>query len=72
MDLILDRGADVNQTNQYSKTALMLATQNGHFEVVRLLLYRGADVNQASQFSNPALTLATQNGHLEVVRLLLD
>ena len=49
---------------------LILAAQNGHIEVVKLLLDRGADVNQVSQYSDTALMLAAGNGYFETVRLL--
>jgi len=54
-------------------TALMLASSNGHREVVQALLDMGAEVNAADRGGTVnALSLASSNGHREVVKLLLD
>ena len=34
---LLAAGADVNAKNEYDCTALILAAENGHFEVIELL-----------------------------------
>ncbi len=54
-------------------TALLIASTNGHFEVVRLLLaHQDVEVNQTSTDGATALILASGNGHVEVVKLLLS
>ena len=53
-------------------TALMIASQEGHVEVVRLLLAcQAVDVNKADSNGFTALCIASYTGHVEVVRLLL-
>ena len=51
-------------------TALMLAADNGHLEVARLLLEAGADKNCCDDDGMTALLLAADKGHLEVAHLL--
>jgi ankyrin repeat protein len=53
-------------------TALILASENGHREVVQALLDKGADVNAKMNDGGPALMKASENGHREVVQTLLD
>ena len=50
----------------------MLASENGHVEVVRLLLEAGADKNLGNIIGSTALVLAAQPGREEVLRLLLE
>ena len=50
------------------KTALMLAAENGHIDVVNALLY-GVDIEEDDK---AALILAAKNGHTEVVKALLE
>ncbi len=52
-------------------TALILASANGHLEVVRALLEAKADVKARNAYSLSALELASWQGHAEVVRALL-
>ena len=50
----------------------MMASQNGHLDVVRVLLDKGAEVNAKRIDGTTALMVASQNGHREVVRELLE
>jgi hypothetical protein len=52
------------------KSAISLAIDHGHVEVVRLLL-NDARVDP-SDINNEAIRLASQNGHVEVVKLILN
>jgi len=74
----LDEGADVNARDCDGDTALMLAAERGHIELVKVLLKNGADVNaanlngeterQQSKFCLPITLTATQ-GTSSTVRL---
>jgi ankyrin repeat protein len=65
--------ANINVDNFMNITALMIAAENGHVEVVQTLLKHGANANmQAKWFDNvSALELATGYDRLEVVKALL-
>jgi ankyrin repeat protein len=60
---------DVNRANA---TLLVVAAQEGHVGVVRLLLGRGAEVNAAGKFGETALHHAVGGGHEEMVNVLLS
>ena len=47
---------------------LVLASENGYLEIVKLLLKNGANVHAENDY---ALIWASRNGHFEVVKLLL-
>ena len=51
-------------------TALMLASQDDHQEVVQALIAANADVNAKDANGTTALMLASQNGHQKVVQIL--
>ena len=85
--LLLDAGADVNQTTEYGWTPLLTATNNRHYKLGEYLIERGADVNIANKGGWTPLYLATDNrnieggdypvpkpdmDHLEFIKLLLD
>eukprot|EP00972_Heterocapsa_arctica_P006192 910600-Heterocapsa_arctica.AAC.1 len=50
----------------------MIASVDGHLEVVRLLCEAGADKDKAHTHGHTAVHFASVNGHLEVVRLLCE
>ena len=58
---------------QEGKTALILAAQNGHTNVVRILVNDGgAHVNVQDGTGMSALHWAAQNGHTNVVHILVN
>eukprot|EP01137_Pigoraptor_chileana_P011401 Opistho-2@62209 len=72
IDLLLNRGADVNANDNRRWTALHFASVYGHIDVVTLLLDRGADVNAVTTSRSSALHIASRNDCTGVVALLLD
>ena len=54
-------------------TSLVLASRNGHVEVVKLILDSGGDPNyRLNLYDDTALMAASESGHIEVVRVLLE
>lgn len=71
MELLLERGADVNIADKDGWTALMGAIVQGHLELVVLLLEHGADVNSMNDRGETALVMATGTKHPKIMDILL-
>jgi len=85
--VLLDAGADINQTSGYGWSPLLVATQNRYYKLGAYLLDHGANPNLANKGAWVPLYLATDNrniengdypvrkgdmDHLEFITLLLD
>jgi uncharacterized protein len=85
--LLVEAGADVNQTTEYGWTPLLTATNNRHYVLGKYLLEHGADVNRANKGNWTPIYIATDNrnieggdypvpkpdmDHLEYIKLLLE
>lgn len=70
---VLERRADVALEHRYFGAPLLLAAEQGHVDVARLLLDRSADVMQGTEKTalSPA-HVAASRGHLEMLQVLLD
>ena len=69
--ILLDRGTDINTTDNYGWTALMYAA-NGNTEITNLLLKRGAFITAKSMIGETALMFAITKGKTKICKLLLD
>ncbi|THW63458.1 hypothetical protein D6D19_09648, partial [Aureobasidium pullulans] len=72
VQMLLDKGADVNVQGGYYGNVLQAASVGGHDKTVQLLLEKGADVNVQGGCYNTALYAASAHGHDEIVQMLLD
>ena len=63
--VLLDAGADVNQTSEYGWTPLLTATNNRHYKLAEYLIEHSADVNRANKGKWTPLYLATDNRNIE-------
>jgi ankyrin repeat protein len=52
MEQLLDEGASIDSSDYDRRTALHLATSEGHVPVVELLLRRGANVNPVDRWGD--------------------
>lgn len=68
----LDAGADVNATDGWGRTPLLVATQLRNTAAVRLLIARGARLDAANRNDITPLIAAAQTGNVEAVQLLLE
>lgn len=71
MTLLLDHGADIEQTCKSTLTALLAACIDGFLESVRALIERGADIAAQTPDGLTGLLLAAKNRHSTVVSYLL-
>ena len=70
---LLNDGADPNEAQGDGLTALHVAAQEGHVEIVRLLLDAGATVDAKSRIGDyTPLHLANQGAHTSVARALVE
>jgi ankyrin repeat protein len=72
VQLLIEKGIDINQTDEDGRNALHWASANGHKEIVQLLIEKGIDINQTDEDGENALHLATSNGHKEIVQLIIE
>jgi ankyrin repeat protein len=85
--VLLEAGADINQTTGYGWTPLLVATQNRYYKLAAYLLDHGANPNLTNKGGWTPLYLATDNrniesgdypvrkgdmDHLDFIKLLLD
>jgi Ankyrin repeats (3 copies) len=55
VQLLLEKGTDVNATGGLLGTALQAAAESGHYPVVQSLLQNGADVNVQGEYASGPL-----------------
>ena len=72
---ILNRGADINAKDEFGRSALIVASQEGKLEVVQLLIDKRVDVNTKGVKDNEGMTPlmgASATNHLGVAKFLIE
>ena len=72
VQLLLEKGADIEAKDILKETALMKAVRGGYFGIVQLLLKKGADVEAKDRWNETATIKAAEYGYSSVVQLLLE
>jgi ankyrin repeat protein len=73
VELIVAKGADANVSNNFGKTALMLAAENNQTEIAKVLIGGGAKVNDRDNHGKTPLFYALgTEANLETVKLLVE
>ncbi|KAM9435511.1 uncharacterized protein Hap1MRO34_001634 [Clarias gariepinus] len=71
MNLLLQRGAKVNQQDECGRTALSYACEKGYLDAVKMLVKNNADPEVVDAWGNTALMYAAVAGHSLVVEFLV-
>jgi len=72
VELLLSRGANVNEKDPLGKTPLLVAVEKEYPSVIEVLLANHADVNALSAGEATPLCFAATKGKLKIVQMLLD
>lgn len=75
VELLLKKGANINATDGFGRTALWYVALGGHPDVAQLLLERGADPRisiKQSRTSKSPLEEAAQEGETKIVEMFLE
>ena len=70
--ILLAHGAEINQADEFGRTALSLSCANKSLELARLLIYAGANPNEADLHEKTPLVYAASCGSIELVKLLIS
>ncbi|XP_047228404.1 poly [ADP-ribose] polymerase tankyrase-1-like isoform X2 [Girardinichthys multiradiatus] len=70
-ELLLRKGANINEKNKDFMTPLHVAAERGHNDIMEVLQKHGAKVNALDTLGQTALHRAALAGHLQTCRLLL-
>ena len=71
MTYLVEKGADINATNEIESTPLIITCYKEHMSVATYLIEHGANVNLQDKNGDTALHYAAEVGHLEIVNKLL-
>ncbi|KAG7386068.1 hypothetical protein PHYPSEUDO_000660 [Phytophthora pseudosyringae] len=70
-NLLLERGAQVDQVDSFRRTPMLIAARCGHSEITALLLKHGANIFQLDNLKNSGLHLAAFSGSSTIASQLL-
>jgi hypothetical protein len=70
--ILIEAGANVNETDDRGATPVMWAANRGHVDALRLLLERGANINACDAWSCHTALMYTPPERMDIVELLLN
>lgn len=73
VQILLDKKIDTEIKEKFSQfTPLLMATYNGHYNIVRMLVENGADIHAIDKDNNNPFLWASFNGFYDITKLLLE
>eukprot|EP01087_Luapelamoeba_hula_P013940 TRINITY_DN4023_c0_g2_i2.p1 TRINITY_DN4023_c0_g2~~TRINITY_DN4023_c0_g2_i2.p1 ORF type:complete len:918 (-),score=141.29 TRINITY_DN4023_c0_g2_i2:59-2812(-) len=72
LQMLLEHGADVNQSDKRGRTALMRAAEMGNMETLTWLLNNNVNINKCCSEGNTALGYAAENGKINTLKYLAE
>lgn len=72
IERMLERGANIDELDNYGNSALMIASGKGNEDIVKVLLDNGATMDLTNTSGKTALILAIESGHRGIATMLLD
>jgi ankyrin repeat protein len=72
VQLLLSKGADINQCDKKQQSPIRRTSFENHFEVFKFLYEAGADVMKFSEDGYTPLTVASSKGFFEIVQYLQE
>lgn len=70
--VMLDKGVDINSSDENGKTILLYAAQSGDIDTCRSLMQRGADIDVIDSFGRSPLSYAARNGFTNICISLIE
>jgi len=70
--LLIGNGANLNQTDEESRTGLHYAAMSGNLRIIAILIKAGARLDPKEKLGNTPLHLAVERDQVEAAQLLLD
>lgn len=71
VQFLIDHKADIDSTNYWGTTPLMLAVQDNNMQAMEILLNNKADVNATNNQGRSPLQIAAEYGHSDAATALL-
>ena len=68
---LLKKGVDINERDNFDRTALIYAALNGHDRIINMLLESHADIHTKDHFGQTAFIAAVNRGHVNSAEILL-
>ena len=73
MDLLLERGLDLNDADLYGQTPLYYAAKENRINIIHKLIEKKVDLNKKDEIAGQTpLFYAAKEGHLEMCKILVE